>query len=212
MSKKKHQRNQTEMEEQIIYGQPETAEELIVFQCEFFRRMEEIYPDAQIIAEDLGDIDDDVRKLVKETGFPGMGVMQFAFITDDDTPHLPHNYTEKTVGYTGTHDNNTLLGWLWDAGEEERAFALDYCGFDNEDWGRGGYNAPACRKITEAVWRSTAFLAVIPFQDMCGFGNDARMNIPGDDNGNWRFRTTAETIDGIDSEYFSKINRIFRRK
>ncbi|MBO5913913.1 MAG: 4-alpha-glucanotransferase, partial [Clostridia bacterium] len=70
----------------------------------------------------------------------------------------------------------------------------------------------ACRKIIEAVWRSSAYLAIIPFQDMCGFGSDARMNIPGDDSGKWRFRTTKETIDSIDSGYFNKINSDFRRK
>lgn len=177
-----------------------------------FRAVKEALGDVPIIAEDLGVFGNDVVKLLEKSGFPGMRIIQFGFVPDDDSTHLPHNYPENCIAYTGTHDNNTLLGWLWEATEEERAFALDYCGFDHGDWGKGGFDAPACKKIIEAVWRSNAFLAIIPFQDMCGFGSDARMNIPGDDSGKWRFRTTVETVNGIDSDYFRKINSIFRRK
>ena len=177
-----------------------------------FRAVKEALGDVPIIAEDLGVFGNDVVKLLEKSGFPGMRIIQFGFVPNDDSTHLPHNYPKNCIAYTGTHDNNTLLGWLWEASDEERAFALDYCGFDCGDWGKGGYDAPACKKIIEAVWRSRACLAVIPFQDMCGFGSDARMNIPGDDSGKWCFRTTNETIDGIDAGYFKKINCIFRRK
>ena len=164
-----------------------------------------------IIAEDLGVYGEDVVKLLDDTGFPGMRIIQFGFDPQADSTHLPHNYPKNCVAYIGTHDNNTLLGWLWEATPEERGFALEYCSFAGSEWGRGGYNAPACRSIIETVWRSSAETAVIPFQDMCGFGSDARMNTPGDDSGKWLFRTTRETIDNIDKDYFSAINRIFRR-
>ncbi len=177
-----------------------------------FKAVKNELGDVPIIAEDLGEFGNDVVKLLKDSGFPGMRIIQFGFEPNDDSTHLPHNYPENCIAYTGTHDNNTLLGWLWEATEEQRAFALDYCSFSEGDWGEGGYNAPACRKIIETVWRSNATLAVIPFQDMCGFGSDARMNIPGDDSGKWKFRTTWETCDGIDSAYFTKLNRIYRRK
>lgn len=177
-----------------------------------FRAVKNALGDVPIIAEDLGVFGNDVVRLLEKSGFPGMRIIQFGFVPDDDSTHLPHNYPVNCIAYTGTHDNNTLLGWLWEATEEERAFALDYCGFDCGDWGKGGYDAPACRKIIETVWRSNAFLAIIPFQDMCGFGSDARMNIPGDDSGKWRFRTTFETVNSVDAAYFSKINGIFRRK
>lgn len=177
-----------------------------------FKAVKEALGEVPIIAEDLGVFGNDVVELLKKSGFPGMRIIQFGFVPDDDSTHLPHNYPENCIAYTGTHDNNTLLGWLWEATEEERAFALDYCGFDHGDWGKGGYDAPACKKIIESVWRSHAFLAIIPFQDMCGFGSDARMNVPGDDSGKWCFRTTVETINGTDSDYFKKINRVFRRK
>lgn len=154
---------------------------------------------------------EDVEGLLKSTGFPGMRVVQFGFAPDSDSTHLPHNYPSNTVAYVGTHDNNTLLGWLWEASPAERAFALRYCGYDGTDWGQGGYRSPACRKVIETVWRSAARTAVIAFQDMCGFGSDARMNIPGQPESNWRFRTTEDTIAQMDQAYFADINRLFRR-
>ncbi len=176
-----------------------------------FDRVAKAIPDARIIAEDLGVFGKDVVQLLEDSGFPGMKIIQFGFTPDEDSAHLPHNYPKNCVAYIGTHDNNTLLGWLWEATHEERAFALDYCGFDGDNWGDGGYHAPACHKIIETVWRSNADTVIIPFQDMCGFGSDARMNVPGDDSGKWQFRTTKETIDSINSDYFEKINRTFRR-
>ncbi len=164
-----------------------------------------------IVAEDLGTFGEDVVALLESSGFPGMRVIQFGFDPNGDSTHLPHNYPRNTVAYVGTHDNNTLLGWLWEAQEHERRFALDYCGFDGHDWGEGGYYSRSCRRITETVWRSAAALSVIAFQDMCGFGSDARMNIPGVAEKNWCFRTTQETIDNMDHAYFAHINRLFRR-
>lgn len=164
----------------------------------------------RIIAEDLGTYSEDVAELLKETNIKGMRVIQFGF-ADGDSSHLPHNYPQNCLAYIGTHDNNTLLGWIWDLQEEERKFALDYCGFKGEDWGKGGYKSESCRAIIETVFKSAASVVVIPFQDLCGFGNDARMNIPGIPEDNWRFRTTFETVNGVDCEYFSKINRIFFR-
>ena len=198
-----------------IKGDAETAREGVWKKgpgMSLFKAVKAALGEVPIIAEDLGVFGDDVVKLLNDTEFPGMRIIQFGFDPNDDPTHLPHNYPKNCIAYTGTHDNNTLLGWLWEASEEERRFALDYVGFDHGDWGKGGYDAPACRKIIESVWRSSAYMAIIPFQDMCGFGSDARMNVPGDDSGKWRFRTTFETINSIDSAYFSKINSDFRRK
>ena len=167
--------------------------------------------DAPIIAEDLGTFGEDVIQLLDDTGFPGMKVAQFAFDANSDSTHLPHNAEKNSVNYVGTHDNNTILGWLWEASEDERKFALDYCHFDGGNWGEGGYRSKSCRAITEAVWQSASNVAIITLQDMCGFGSDARMNIPGVAEKNWRFRTTADTIDSIDTEYFRHINSLYRR-
>lgn len=176
-----------------------------------FKKVFRKFPDAPIIAEDLGVFGEDVVKLLEDTGFPGMKVVQFGFDPDGNSSHLPHNAGRNSVNYVGTHDNNTLLGWLWEASERERRFALDYAGFEGDNWGDGGYCSKSCRKIIECVWRSASETAIIAFQDMCGFGSDARMNIPGVPEKNWRFRTTQDTINNIDSDYFRRINSLFRR-
>lgn len=178
---------------------------------ELFGKLFERHPNAPIIAEDLGTFGEDVIKLLQDTGFPGMKVVQFGFDAHADSAHLPHNAVQNSINYVGTHDNNTLLGWLWEANEEERRFALDYCGFDGDNWGEGGYKSPSCRRIIETVWKSSSNVAMISFQDMCGFGSDARMNIPGVADKNWRFRTTKETIDSADGDYFRRINALYRR-
>ncbi|MCQ2471111.1 MAG: 4-alpha-glucanotransferase [Clostridia bacterium] len=176
-----------------------------------FNAVKDVYKEGEIIAEDLGLFGEDVIKLLEDTCFPGIRVIQFGFQGGSENEHLPHNYQNNLVACLGTHDNNTLLGWLYELNDDERKYALDYCGFTGDNWGEGGYYAPACRKVIETVWRSCANTAIIAFQDMCGFGNDARMNIPGVPDLNWRVRTTAETLHGIDREYFKKINRIFGR-
>lgn len=176
-----------------------------------FNAVKDVIGEHGIIAEDLGTFGNDVVKLLEDTGFPGIRVIQFGFEPDSDSTHLPHNYPQNCVAYLGTHDNNTLLGWLWEASENERKFALEYCGFEGDNWGEGGFKAPACRKIIETVWRSSADTVIIAFQDLCGFGSDARLNTPGVADGNWLFRTTSETIACADKEYYKKINRLFRR-
>ncbi len=176
-----------------------------------FKTLAKAHPDAAIIAEDLGDIDDDVIKLVKDTGFPGMGVMQFAFISNEDNPHLPHNYTKNTIAYTGTHDNNTILGWLWESDPNSRQYALDYCGFSG-DWGCGGPESPVIRSIMRTLWRSGAAVAIVPIQDLCGFGADTRMNKPGVADGNWNFRVTKEALDSIDCGFVRGLTDLYRRR
>lgn len=164
-----------------------------------------------IIAEDLGVFGEDVVKLLEDSKLPGMRVIQFGFDSDGDSSHLPHNYPFNSVAYVGTHDNNTILGWLWESNDNEKCFALDYCGFEGDNWGEGGYYSKSCRKVIESVWKSSSNTAIVAFQDMCGFGSDARMNIPGVPEKNWRYRTNQETIDQVDKKYFKRINRLYRR-
>ena len=175
-----------------------------------FRKLKEKTPGAEIIAEDLGLIDDDVRCLLRESGFPGMGVMQFAFIDGDDNPHLPHNYSKKTVAYTGTHDNNTILGWLWESDAAARAYALDYCGFQG-DWGEGGAESYVIRSVIRTLLRSSALCAIVPMQDLCGFGADTRMNRPGTPEGNWEFRLTEEAMASVDTFFYKELNSLYKR-
>lgn len=176
-----------------------------------FNEVKKQIPQADIIAEDLGTFGEDVVKLLEDTGFPGMRVIQFGFDPDADSTHLPHNYPENSVAYVGTHDNNTILGWLWEAGERERQYALRYCCYGGSNWGDGGHYSGSCRAVIEAVWRSSSDTAIVAVQDMCGFGADARMNIPGTEDKNWKMRMSQESLDRIDKAYFREINSVYRR-
>lgn len=176
-----------------------------------FDEFKKQFGDLPIVAEDLGTFGEDVVKLLEDTGFPGMRVIQFGFDPDSNSTHLPHNYPLNCVAYVGTHDNNTILGWLWDANERERSFALRYCCFGSNNWGEGGYYSPSCRAVIEAVWRSSATTAIVAIQDICGYGKDARMNIPGTCEENWTFRISQEALDSIDMNYYKEINGVYRR-
>ena len=160
--------------------------------------------DTQIIAEDLGDITPEVYKLVCNSGFPGMRVFQFGFLSDGDSTHKPHNYIENCIAYTGTHDNNTLLGYLWELDDDTRMQMLDYCGHKG-DWKNG------CESIIRTMFQSHAGLVIMPIQDLLGFGCDTRLNTPGKADGNWSYRITKEQLDSIDREYFKKLNKLYFR-
>lgn len=178
---------------------------------EFFNALKDEIGQADIIAEDLGHFGEDVVQLLSDSGFPGMRVVQFAFDSSRASTHLPHNYPKNCVAYVGTHDNNTLLGWLWEADKNEREYALRYCCYGGENWGEGGAKSGSCRAVIETVWRSGANTVIVSAQDMCGFGADARMNTPGTDKNNWSFRMSKEALNGIDEEYFKQINYIYSR-
>lgn len=158
-----------------------------------------------IIAEDLGNITDEVEKLVKLSGFPGMRVFQFAFLDGADSTHLPHNYPKNCIAYTGTHDNNTLLGYLWELNDYDRRRMLEYCGYISPDWERG-YDS-----ILRTMFASHAGLLIIPIQDLLGYGSDTRLNIPGKADGNWQYRITKEQLDGIDKQKFRRFNELYKR-
>lgn len=164
-----------------------------------------------IFAEDLGETDAELEAFLKETELPTMKVLQFGMVPHDDSKHMPHNYPENCVAYTGTHDNNTLLGWLWEASEQDRAFALDYCRFQGNNWGDGGVQAPACRAMLTTVWASAARLAIAPLQDIMGFGSDTRMNAPGTPTGQWRIRFGADSINQMDTKWLAKLNWVYKR-
>lgn len=171
----------------------------------FVDMVNSIKGDKLIIAEDLGDITDDVRELVKYSGFPGMRVLQFGFLGNGDNPHTPHNYENNCVAYTGTHDNNTLLGYVWELDGNTRRDMLEYCGYTDPDWNRG-YDS-----ILRTMFESSAGLVILPIQDLLGYGSDTRLNIPGKADGNWMFRLTKEQLDSIDRRKFARFNKLYRR-
>lgn len=177
-----------------------------------WRALERKIPSPNIVAEDLGIIDDEVREYLKETGFCGMRVMQFGFDGDSENLHLPHCYEKNTVAYTATHDNDTTLGWLLSLDEYTRSNALEYVDCDTAmGWASGGGQCRATKAFIRTVLASVSKLAVIPMQDLCGYGSDTRMNTPGVAEGNWRYRTNYTAIDGVDGEYLRRTNDTYGR-
>ena len=172
---------------------------------DFINAIKEGHDDKLIIAEDLGDITDEVRALVEESGFPGMRVFQFGFLDDGNSIHMPHNYIRNSVAYSGTHDNNTIFGFLWESDENTRRRALDYCGFSGGDWGG------ASPLFLRAIFASVSNLAIIPIQDFLMYGSDTRINTPGVAKGNWSYRVTKEQLDNANKEFFKSLNRIYKR-
>ncbi len=174
----------------------------------------EVYKRVQspnIVAEDLGIIDDKVVEYLKETGFPGMRVLQFAFDGDKGNIHLPYNYDKNTFAYTATHDNNTSLGWLYELSPEVREGILNYLDIASNVWGIGGRECVSTKTMAQEVLSSVARVAIMPLQDLTGYGADTRINTPGEPDGNWEFRITMATLDDIDVGYYryliSKYNR-----
>lgn len=167
--------------------------------------MNKIKDDKQIIAEDLGDITQEVYDLVEYSGFPGMRVIQFGFMGDDDSTHLPHNYINNCIAYTGTHDNNTLLGFVWELGEDDRKRMLDYVGYSDSNWDR------CYDYIIRSLYSSSAGTVIMPVQDLLCYGSDTRLNVPGRAEGNWQYRITKEQLDSIDAHKYKKLNNLYKR-
>ncbi|MFP4113551.1 MAG: 4-alpha-glucanotransferase [Spirochaetota bacterium] len=146
---------------------------------ELFTVVEERFGRLPVIAEDLGLITDDVVELIDYFGFARMKVLQFAFNADEQNDYLPHNIGRNAVVYTGTHDNDTVVGWLGTVREVDRRFALDYLVSDRTE--------PAWDFVRGAL-SSPAQFSVVPVQDLLSLGSEARMNTPGTTGGNWEFR------------------------
>jgi 4-alpha-glucanotransferase len=134
-----------------------------------------------------------------------MRVFQFAFLGDTNTPHLPHNYVKNCIAYTGTHDNNTLLGHVWEMSDSARNRAFEYCNYSGNDWSK------ACEYIIKTMLASSADTVIMPIQDLLVYGNDTRMNTPGKAENNWRYRITKEQLYSIDMKKFNKLNKLYSR-
>ena len=156
-----------------------------------------------IIVEDLGFLTPSVKKLLKDSGFPGMKVIQFAFDSREDSDYLPHNYPQHCVVYTGTHDNDTVMGWMKTAPKDCVRFAKDYLNLTKEE----GYNWGMMR----AAWSSVADMAIVPMQDLLGLDSKARLNIPSTTGGNWQWRATPEQIDNKLAKKLHKCMQMYAR-
>ncbi|MCI5481291.1 MAG: 4-alpha-glucanotransferase [Lachnospiraceae bacterium] len=150
---------------------------------ELFREMERSIGRQPIIAEDLGYLTDSVRELLRESGFPGMKILEFGFDSRDanSSEYLPYKYSPGCVAYTGTHDNDTAAGWMTSAVPEDVARAVEYLGLNETE----GYHWGMMR----GLWASASELTIVQGQDLLGLGSEARMNTPSTVGRNWRWRS-----------------------
>ena len=156
-----------------------------------------------IIAEDLGLMTQGVIDLREATGFPGMKILGFAFDSGEENDYLPHTYTKNCVVYTGTHDNDTLIGWFQKAKEEDRQFARDYLNSRSDD--EIHWNA------IRGAWSSVANMAISPVQDFLGLGSEARINTPGVAAGNWQWRLKHGVLTDELADRIAKLTKIYSR-
>ena len=157
--------------------------------ADLFTAIQDALGTLPIIAEDLGEITPDVIELRDQFNLPGMKILQFAFSSDGSDKFLPHNYTRNFVVYTGTHDNDTSVGWYKkSATEYERDHFRRYLRTDGHDpsW-----------NLLDAAFRSVAVMALAPLQDLLDLDTSARMNFPGRAEGNWSWRFTPDQLNGL---------------
>jgi 4-alpha-glucanotransferase len=181
---------------------------------ELFRAFKQHFGELPFWAEDLGVITPDVEHLRDSFGLPGMRILQFAFGGDSKNHDLPHNYIRNCVAYTGTHDNDTTVGWWHSqagAGSTRKAeditrehdFCLQYLNTDGEEinW-----------DFIRAVWASVADTSIAPMQDILGLGNEARMNLPASDSGNWHWRYNNGDITPELTTRLRKLTELYARE
>lgn len=170
---------------------------------DIFRRMKEKLGDKPVIAEDLGFLTGSVKKLVKDTGYPGMKVLQFAFDSREESDYLPHNYTKNSIVYTGTHDNDTIIGWYNTLNEQDKAFAKRYLNLKTAQgvqW-----------EFIRGALASVADTAVIPMQDYLGLGSEARINTPSTVGNNWRWRLLPGQTDERIAQKIRGMTKLYGR-
>ncbi|MBK1876427.1 4-alpha-glucanotransferase [Pelagicoccus mobilis] len=155
---------------------------------DFFKSVKKKIKNCKLIAEDLGDLTDDVRILRRDTGLPGMAILQFAFGGGGDNFYLPHNLQSNSVLYPGTHDNNTSLGWYAEATEKERDHIRRYLRVDGSEIGWD---------LLRTAYKSVSKLVIVPIQDLMSLGSEARFNTPGEAIGNWSWRYRPEQLQAL---------------
>ena len=188
-----------------VPGKDETAENgawADVPGREFFAILKQRLGDLPIIAEDLGSMTPEVESLRDSFDFPGMRILQYAFGGDAYNRDLPHNYNRNTVAYTGTHDNDTTVGWYDSAPRNIKMHCRKYLrtGAREIHW-----------DMLRACLASTANTAIIPAQDVLGLGSEARMNTPATASGNWEWRLSNDQLSDDVAERLSGITQIYGR-
>lgn len=170
---------------------------------ELFQKIKEQLGDLPIIAENLGFIDEKAEKLLDDSGYPGMKILQFAFPGEDNLDR-PHHYTQNSVAYTGTHDNDVVNGWYEKLSESERKLVSDYLNCRNDE------------KITEAmirgIYSSVSDYAIVTMQDLLDKDATSRMNVPSTVGGNWEWRMLAEDLTEERKEFLRNITIRYSRE
>ncbi len=171
----------------------------------FFSTLEKYFGKLPIIAEDLGILVPEVYELRDKFNFPGMKILQFAFGTNGEKKFLPHRYVKNCVVYTGSHDNDTTLGWwqsIQNDGTDTKEFFMKYTGSDGND---------VCKDLIRLAYSSVADIVIIPLQDFLRLGSEARMNFPGKPDGNWSWRFKWEQITDKLIDEMKSFVEIFER-
>jgi 4-alpha-glucanotransferase len=164
--------------------------------------IEQELPFLSLVAEDLGIITDEVEALRDEFNLPGMKILQFAFDGNSGNPYLPSNYQANSVVYTGTHDNDTTLGWFSGLSDHEKQAIYDFLGWSS---------LPMPQALIHAALASVANLAIIPMQDILRLGSVDRMNTPGTVEGNWSWGFEWAQLQPEMAEFVAHRIRMFGR-
>lgn len=169
-----------------------------------FEAMKKALGNRPVIAEDLGFLTPSVLKLVKKTGYPGMKILQFAFDSREESDYLPHNYPTNCVVYTGTHDNDTVNGWIPAMSRRDLAFAKKYIGVKRKE--------DICKSLVRMALASVADTAIIPIQDYLELGSEARINTPSTLGDNWKWRVSADACTKELAAHMDELAHIYGRK
>jgi len=168
-----------------------------------FDKVKEELGDLDIIAEDLGFLTEEVHELIENTGYPGMKVLQFAFDPREESDYLPHTYQRNCVVYTGTHDNETIMGWVKNVNSEDLIFAGKYLKLSFEEGLNWGF--------IRGAFSSVADLCIIPMQDFLGLGEEARMNTPSTLGDNWIWRMREDALTDVLAAKIAKLTKMYGR-
>ncbi|MBR5338246.1 MAG: 4-alpha-glucanotransferase [Lachnospiraceae bacterium] len=171
----------------------------------FFKMLSEWFGEVNIIAEDLGYLTESVVALVRDTGYPGMRILQFAFDESHESTYLPHKYDRNCVVYTGTHDNNTTLGWYEELNDTDREYVADYINTDS------GKPKKVVENLVRLAMSSVADTAIVPLQDYLLLDAGGRTNVPGTVGGNWSFRVTKAQLKKFNSVKVKFITELYGR-
>lgn len=170
---------------------------------DIFKAIKEKVGNKPVIAEDLGFLTESVIKLVKKTGYPGMKILQFAFDPREESDYLPHNYVANSIVYTGTHDNDTMLGWYNSLSRRDKAFARKYLNIRT--------NKDVQWEFIRAAMASVSETCVIPMQDYLGLGAEARINIPSTLGINWKWRMLSGQFTDELAQHILDMTKLYGR-